>query len=72
MYVQLKRISRGLSSRSSAFSFFIWSTKWPQYILTLTVPICLAAAEGFLGRLWEPLMRWLGRHRLQEPHPTGL
>ena len=46
----------------------IWPTKWPQYILTITVPICLAAAEGFQGRVWEPLTRWLGRHRLQEPH----
>ena len=25
----------------------IWPTKWPQYILTITVPVCLAAAEGF-------------------------
>jgi 4-amino-4-deoxy-L-arabinose transferase-like glycosyltransferase len=41
----------------------IWPTKWPQYILTITVPVCLAAAEGFQGRVWEPLMRWLGRHR---------
>jgi hypothetical protein len=49
----------------------IWPTKWPQYILTITVPVCLAAAEGFQGRVWEPLTRWLGRHRLQEPHPTG-
>ena len=44
----------------------IWPTKWPQYILTITVPVCLAAAEGFQGRVWEPLTRWLGRHRLQE------
>ena len=25
----------------------IWPTKWPQYILTITAPVCLAAAEGF-------------------------
>jgi hypothetical protein len=24
-------------------------TQWPQYILAITVPICLAAAEGFQG-----------------------
>lgn len=29
----------------------IWPTKWPQYILTLTVPLCLAAGELFV---------WLG------------
>ena len=37
----------------------IWPTKWPQYILTITVPICLAAAEGFTKIIWEPLLRWL-------------
>ncbi|MBI5354472.1 MAG: ABC transporter permease subunit [Chloroflexi bacterium] len=37
----------------------IWPTKWPQYIITLTVPLCFAAAEGvFLIRdnilnLWK-------------------
>ena len=36
-----------------------WPTKWPQYILTITVPICLAAAEGFTKIIWEPLLRWL-------------
>jgi len=24
-----------------------WPTKWPQYLLTLSVPLCLCAAEGF-------------------------
>lgn len=32
-----------------------WPTKWPQYILTLTVPVSLAAAEFFT---------WLGRRIL--------
>ncbi len=31
-----------------------WPTKWPQYILILTVPLCLAAAEGLRVRLWQP------------------
>ena len=26
--------------------FFLWPTKWPQYILILTVPLALAAATG--------------------------
>lgn len=34
-----------------AFLLF-WSTKWPQYILILTVPLSLAAAEG-LAQLWQ-------------------
>ncbi len=41
----------------------IWPTKWPQYILTITVPICLAASEGFVGTIWAPLRRWLARRR---------
>ncbi len=34
-----------------AFLLF-WSTKWPQYILILTVPLSLAAAEG-LAQIWQ-------------------
>ena len=30
----------------------LWSTKWPQYILILTVPLSLAAAEG-LTQIWQ-------------------
>ncbi len=29
-----------------------WPTKWPQYILTFTVPLSLAAAEG-LTQIWQ-------------------
>jgi hypothetical protein len=28
---------------------FFWPTKWPQYILILTAPLCFCAAEGFQG-----------------------
>ncbi len=31
----------------------VWTTKWPHYILILTAPLCLAAAEG-LQRLLGP------------------
>lgn len=41
----------------------VWPTKWPQYILILTVPVSLAAAEGFRARVWEPLVGWLGHLR---------
>jgi len=38
---------------------FIWPTKWPQYILVLTVPLSLAAATGFRMAIWQPLLdRW--------------
>lgn len=36
----------------------IWPTKWPQYILVITAPFSLAAAEGFRGIIWEPLVGW--------------
>ena len=36
---------------------FIWPTKWPQYVLTITFPLCLAAAQGILVGLWQPLCR---------------
>ena len=29
----------------------LWNTKWPQYILILSAPLCLAAAEGTLRLL---------------------
>jgi hypothetical protein len=35
---------------------FLWPTKWPQYILTLTFPWALAAAKGFESVAW-PRMR---------------
>jgi hypothetical protein len=30
----------------------LWSTKWPQYSLIMTAPVCLCAAEG-ARRLWS-------------------
>ena len=39
----------------------VWPTKWPQYVLTISVPLALAAAEGFRGSVREPLQRWLSR-----------
>lgn len=40
---------------------FLWPTKWAQYILVLTAPLALAAAEGFQGLIWEPTIGWLRR-----------
>ena len=36
----------------------IWPTKWPQYVLTLTFPLSLAAALGFTAVIWNPLRKW--------------
>jgi ABC-type sugar transport system permease subunit len=63
---------RRLGQRNSLYVFwlaaallflFLWPTKWPQYILILTAPLSLAAAEGFRARVWEPLGHWLRRVR---------
>src|SRR5215212_176377 len=35
----------------------IWPTKWPQYIVTLTVPLCMAAAEG-ASTIWQDILTW--------------
>ncbi|HUW14063.1 MAG TPA: sugar ABC transporter permease [Anaerolineae bacterium] len=45
----------------------VWTTKWPQYILMLTAPLALAAAEGFGATVWEPLVGWLSRLRSGAP-----
>jgi ABC-type sugar transport system permease subunit len=41
----------------------VWPTKWPQYILTITAPLSLAAGLGFQTALWEPLLRSVQRRR---------
>ncbi len=38
----------------------IWPTKWPQYIVTLTVPLSMAAAEG-ASALWQDILIWWRR-----------
>jgi 4-amino-4-deoxy-L-arabinose transferase-like glycosyltransferase len=38
----------------------VWNTKWPHYILILSAPLCLAAAEG-AQRLFGPLRVLLAR-----------
>ncbi|MEP7134396.1 MAG: sugar ABC transporter permease [Chloroflexota bacterium] len=47
------------------FFLLLWPTKWPQYILVLTVPLSLAAAETIsLG--WEKLLESLSNFRGQK------
>ena len=41
----------------------IWSTKWPQYILILTAPFSMAAAEGFRMLIGEPWAAMRARQR---------
>jgi ABC-type sugar transport system permease subunit len=43
---------------------FFWPTKWPQYLLILTLPLCLSASNGVQLLIWEPLQKWwIGRHK---------
>jgi ABC-type sugar transport system permease subunit len=54
-----------------------WNTKWPQYILTLTLPLTMAAAEGFQLLIGEPAAAWWKRlraegiHFRRTPQPDG-
>ena len=40
-----------------------WPTKWPQYVLMLTAPLALSAAEGLRAVIWEPFQHWVQRVR---------
>ncbi|HEX7973851.1 MAG TPA: NBR1-Ig-like domain-containing protein [Anaerolineales bacterium] len=42
----------------------LWTTKWPQYVLTISTPLCFAAAEGILTLVQAilprlPKLAWL-------------
>lgn len=43
----------------------IWPTKWPQYILILTVPLGLAAAYGFRASVLEPIVGWISHYKVR-------
>ncbi len=47
----------------------VWTTKWPQYILILTFPLSLTAAEGFRAAIGEPVTSWLERWRSERAAP---
>ena len=41
-----------------------WPTKWPQYILILTAPLSLAAAEGVFVLLVDPIRQWWAQRKI--------
>lgn len=50
-----------------AFLFLLlWPTKWPQYIVILTVPLSMAAAEGAAAN-WQEILAWW-----HKPKSTGV
>lgn len=47
-----------------AFLFlFLWPAKWAQYILMVTAPLSLAAAEGLVNLTIRPIQNWLTRRK---------
>lgn len=43
------------------FFLLIWPTKWPQYLITLSAPLCLSASEGVNTILIAPMRAWILR-----------
>jgi ABC-type sugar transport system permease subunit len=41
----------------------LWTTKWPQYLLILTAPFSMSAAEGFRKLVAEPYSAWRKKRR---------
>jgi arabinogalactan oligomer/maltooligosaccharide transport system permease protein len=48
----------------------IWPTKWPQYILLLTAPLSIAAAEGLSSLVIEPIKSAWKRLRVKQQAPA--
>jgi hypothetical protein len=40
----------------------VWTTKWPQYVLILTAPLCLSAA-GLIEILFKALLARITSHK---------
>ena len=63
---------RKMGSKNSIFTWWlaigfgfllVWPTKWPQYILTISAPLCVAASQGFKNAIWEPIVNRFSRSR---------
>ncbi|HEY4692344.1 MAG TPA: sugar ABC transporter permease [Bellilinea sp.] len=59
------------------FAFLlVWPTKWPQYLITLTVPLCYSASEGLKTLVIQPIQLWIGNLRTRkvalEPQKSDL
>ncbi len=50
----------------SLLFLFIWETKWPQYILILTAPLCILAAQGFAAVVVDPIRARIKKSGLVE------
>jgi len=50
---------------------FLWPTKWPQYVLILTFPWALAAAQGLENIVWPRVRQGLRRTLTSQLHCSG-
>jgi 4-amino-4-deoxy-L-arabinose transferase-like glycosyltransferase len=46
---------------TSLLFLLLWPTKWPQYIITLTAPLALLAAEGIMTLFVRPISHWVAK-----------
>lgn len=46
------------------FFLLIWPTKWPQYLVTISVPLCYSAVKGMDIIIFTPLKNWAAEKRL--------
>ena len=49
----------------SLLFLFLWPTKWPQYIIIMTAPLCLAAVYGAQALCVQPVQSWLSNRKLE-------
>lgn len=52
------------------FFLLIWPTKWPQYLVTISAPLCLSAAEGINSILIAPIKGWFARRKERTKRPA--
>lgn len=41
------------------FFLLIWPTKWPQYLVTISTPLCLSASKGADTLIIRPVRKWI-------------
>ena len=42
---------------------FLWPAKWAQYVLVVTAPLSLVAAEGLINLVFRPVQDWVARRK---------
>lgn len=50
----------------------VWPTKWPQYVLMLTTPLSIVAADGFQASIIDPLRERRARRERKQGQAAAL